>query len=66
MECTNALQKAGFYVKHQKGSHIILRRDTPFAQAVVPKHKEIAPGTVRAILKQIGLTAEEFVELLRN
>jgi predicted RNA binding protein YcfA (HicA-like mRNA interferase family) len=38
-ECVRALQKVGFYFKrHQEGSHIILRRDNPFAQVVVPDH----------------------------
>lgn len=40
-ECIQALSKAGFYFKRQEGSHIILRRDDPFAQLVVPNHKEL-------------------------
>ena len=43
-ECVKALTKAGFYKKRQHGSHIILRRDDPFAQIVVPEHKELDPG----------------------
>ena len=39
-ECVKALGKVGFYIKRQEGSHIILRRDTPFAQVVVPDHKD--------------------------
>jgi predicted RNA binding protein YcfA (HicA-like mRNA interferase family) len=39
--CISALEKAGFYVKRQRGSHIILRRDDPFAQLVVPDHKRL-------------------------
>ena len=48
-ECRKALQKAGFYLKRQEGSHLILRRDNPFAQLVVPDHKELDRGTLRAI-----------------
>jgi predicted RNA binding protein YcfA (HicA-like mRNA interferase family) len=39
-ECVTALSKAGFQIKRQHGSHIILRRDVPFAQVAVPDHKE--------------------------
>jgi len=59
-----ALNKAGFYFKRQKGSHIILRRDEPFAQVVVPDHKELDRGTLKAIIRQAGLTEAEFIELL--
>ncbi|MBI2955979.1 MAG: type II toxin-antitoxin system HicA family toxin [Acidobacteria bacterium] len=64
-ECVKALQRAGFSVRRQEGSHIILRRDLPFAQVVVPDHKELDRGTLRAILRHAGLSTEEFVELLR-
>jgi predicted RNA binding protein YcfA (HicA-like mRNA interferase family) len=63
-DCVNALNRAGFYRKRQKGSHIILRRDDPFAQLVVPDHKELDRGTLRAIIRQAGLSVEQFVELL--
>lgn len=43
-ECVKALEKLGFYFKRQEGSHIILRRDNPFAQIVVPDHKELDIG----------------------
>ncbi|MBI4299052.1 MAG: type II toxin-antitoxin system HicA family toxin [Chloroflexi bacterium] len=63
-EVVRALQRAGFYFKRQKGSHIVLRRDDPFAQVVVPAHRNIDPGTLLAILDGAGLTLEEFMELL--
>lgn len=63
-ECVKALQRAGFSVRRQEGSHIILRRDEPFAQVVVPDHRELDRGTLRAILRHAGLTIEEFVGLL--
>jgi predicted RNA binding protein YcfA (HicA-like mRNA interferase family) len=59
-----ALKKAGFYVKRQKGSHIILRRDVPFAQVVVPDHKSMDTGTLANILDGADLTEEEFLILL--
>ena len=63
-EVETALRRAGFYIKRRKGSHIILRRDEPFAQVVVPAHKSIDTGTLAAILDGAGLTEGEFVDLL--
>ena len=60
-----ALGKRGFYFKRQHGSHMVLRCDNPFAQLVVPDHKELDRGTLRAIIRQAGLTPEEFSDLLR-
>lgn len=63
-ECVKALERAGFYFKRQEGSHIVMRRDDPFAQVVVPNHKELDRGTLRAIIKQAGLSSNEFLNLL--
>ena len=63
-DCTRALGKAGFYLKRQQSSHMILRRDNPFAQVVVPDHKELDRGTLRAIIRQADLGVAEFVKLL--
>ncbi len=59
-----ALGKAGFQIKRQHGSHIILRRDLPFVQVVVPDHKELDTGTLRGILRQPGLSPDEFNDLI--
>jgi predicted RNA binding protein YcfA (HicA-like mRNA interferase family) len=63
-EVVRALEKAGFSVRRQQGSHIILRRHEPFAQTVVPNHRQVDRGTLRAILRQTGLSVEEFIKLL--
>ncbi len=63
-DCVKALNKAGFYLKRQEGSHMILRRDDPFGQVVVPDHKELDRGTLRAIIRQSGLSVDEFVKFL--
>ena len=65
MDCVKALRKLGFYLKRQEGSHMILRRDNPFAQTVIPDHKQLDRGTLRAIIRQIGLSIDEFIELLK-
>jgi len=59
-----ALERAGFVFRRQTGSHMILRRDNPYARAVVPDHKQIRQGTLRRIIADAGLTIEQFMELL--
>lgn len=63
-QCIKALQKVGFIVYRQRGSHITLVRDDPQTQVTVPNHKTIAKGTLRAILRQADLTVDEFNNLL--
>jgi len=62
--CIAALERAGFTVRRQVGSHIVLRRDTPFAQTTVPDHRTLDRGTLRAIVRQAGLSVDDFVRLL--
>ncbi len=63
-EVVRALRRAGFYFKRQKGSHIVLRRDEPFAQVVVPAQRSLDTGTLASVLDGAGFTAEEFSELI--
>ncbi|MFZ2360536.1 MAG: type II toxin-antitoxin system HicA family toxin [Anaerolineae bacterium] len=63
-DCAQALARVGFYFKRQTGSHMVMRRDDPFAQVVVPDHRVLDRGTLRAIIRQAGLSVSEFLELL--
>ena len=64
-EVMRALSKIGYEKDRQKGSHIILRQNaSPHRRIVIPDHKEIAKGTLRKIIKQAGLTVEDFKNLL--
>jgi len=63
-QCIDALQKDGFSVLRQSGSHVVLKRASPFAQLVIPDHKELDTGTLRAIIRQSGLSVDEFIKLL--
>lgn len=63
-DVVRALQKIGFSVRRQHGSHIIIRRDDPFAQTVAPNHRQIDRGRLRAILRQTDLSVDEFNKLL--
>ena len=64
-EVVKALAKIGYVLDRQRGSHMILRQqDPPHRRLTVPDHKEVAKGTLRTIIRQTGLAAEEFRELL--
>jgi len=63
-ECVSALEKLGFTKVRQKGSHIVMRRDDPYARTIVPENKEIPTGTLRAIIRDVGISVDEFNELL--
>jgi predicted RNA binding protein YcfA (HicA-like mRNA interferase family) len=63
-DCVRALRKIGFEVYRQRGSHIVLVRKSPPSQTTIPNHKELDRGTLRAIIRQTGLTVEEFIALL--
>ena len=64
-EIVKALVKVGYEQDRQRGSHIILRQIVaPHRRIVVPDHSEVAKGTLRAIIRQAGLTVDEFRSLL--
>ena len=64
-EAVKAFLKVGFEFDMQHGSHIILRRaDPPHRRLSVPNHKELAKGTLRTLIREAGLTVEEFVSLV--
>ncbi|MFW6365368.1 MAG: type II toxin-antitoxin system HicA family toxin [Spirochaetota bacterium] len=65
-ECVKILEQIGFVFKRQHGSHMILRRTDPYAQVVVPNHKELDRGTLRSIIRQAGLSINEFSELIKK
>jgi len=58
-----ALRRLGFYLRRQRGSHVIMRRDDPFAQAVVPYHGRVKPVILMEILRQAGVPLDEFLKL---
>jgi len=64
-EVVRALRKIGYERDRQKGSHIVMRlTEYPYRRIVVPDHREVAKGTLRAIIRKAGLSVEEFIELL--
>jgi predicted RNA binding protein YcfA (HicA-like mRNA interferase family) len=63
-DLVGALQRIGFIVQRQRGSHIVLRRESPRARVVVPNHKTLRIGTLRTILHEANLTVEQLLNLL--
>jgi predicted RNA binding protein YcfA (HicA-like mRNA interferase family) len=64
-EAARAFEKIGYVLDHQTGSHLILRHvDPPHRHLSVPDHRELAKGTLRGLIRDTGLTVDEFVDLL--
>jgi len=64
-DAVRAFRRIGYEEDHQTGSHVILRqRLPPYRRLTVPNHKELAKGTLRALIREAGVTVEDFVELL--
>jgi predicted RNA binding protein YcfA (HicA-like mRNA interferase family) len=63
-DVVQAFRRMGYEVDHQTGSHIILRHPSQ-RRLTVPNHRELAKGTLRALIREAGLTKEQFTDLLR-
>lgn len=61
-EVVRALEHLGFVVARQRGSHIVMRRDS--MGCVVPNHRELKVGTLIGLLKQAGVSPSEFIDAL--
>ena len=62
-DAVRAFQKIGYEVDHQTGSHVILRHPSG-RRLTVPNHLELAKGTLRALIRDAGVTKVQFAELL--
>ena len=61
------LQRHGFLFARQKGSHMMMRRvEPPHITISIPDHRELAPGTLRGILRDAGLSVDEFKKLVKR
>lgn len=65
-EAVTALERMGFRRVRQRGSHVVLRKDTDAGSVgcSVPLHSSLATGTLRGILRQANVTPDEFVQHL--
>ena len=62
-DAVKAFHQLGYQVDHQTGSHIILRHSSQ-RRLTVPNHRELAKGTLRSLIREAGLTKEQFTDLL--
>ena len=65
-EVIRALERAGFYIHRQKGSHArLLHENNPSLRVTIPVHnKDIPKGTLANIIRQTGMTVDEFLSYL--
>jgi len=65
-EAINALERLGFRQARQRGSHVVMVRETPEGKigCTVPMHRELKIGTLRGILRQANLGVDEFSKVL--
>ena len=63
-ETIRALERIGFKVTRQRGSHVVLRKGS--TGCVVPNHKELKKGTLAGILKQAGISNDDFIDVLKK
>ena len=63
-EAAKAFQKAGWQLAGQVGSHLVLTKPGVRVNLSIPQHKELSVGTLRALIRNAGMTVDEFLELL--
>ena len=63
-QVVRAFERAGWRVDRQRGSHAILVKPGQIASLSVPQQRELAPGTLRALVRAAGMTVDEFVALV--
>ncbi|OFX15162.1 MAG: hypothetical protein A2Z18_05690 [Armatimonadetes bacterium RBG_16_58_9] len=63
-EVVRAFQRAGWVVARRKGSHVVLIKTGRRANLSVPMHDELDAGTLRGLVRDAGMTVDEFLELL--
>ena len=56
-----AFENLGWQVARQRGSHIVMVKEGEMATLSIPDHKEVAKGTLRSLIRNAGITVEEFV-----
>jgi len=65
-EVVKTSKKLGWNVARQRGSHIILTKEGHIATLSIPKHPEVARGTLRSLIARAGISVEEFLEALEK
>lgn len=59
-----AFQKLGWEIRGQVGSHLVMTKPDVRQNLTIPQHPEVAPGTLRGLIRTAGITVDEFLDLL--
>jgi predicted RNA binding protein YcfA (HicA-like mRNA interferase family) len=59
-----ALRRIGYFVDHQRGSHIFMHNLSENISVIIPYHKKLKNGTLNNIIKKAGITLEELKDLI--
>jgi predicted RNA binding protein YcfA (HicA-like mRNA interferase family) len=62
-QAVRAFERAGWRVDRQRGSHVVMLKSGHIASLSIPQHRELAPGTLRSLIRAAGMTVEEFRDL---
>ncbi|CAN5291312.1 type II toxin-antitoxin system HicA family toxin [soil metagenome] len=63
-KATKVFESVGWRFYRQKGSHMIFKKRGAAIQLAIPNHKELGAGLLRGLIRDSGLSVEEFVNLL--
>jgi predicted RNA binding protein YcfA (HicA-like mRNA interferase family) len=64
VQAVAAFGRSGWTKARQRGSHVIMVKAGHIASLSIPQHRELAPGTLRSLIRAAGMSIEEFVALL--
>ena len=62
-EVVKAFGRAGWRRNRQRGSHVVMLKPGEIVSLSIPQHRELAPGTLRSLIRAAGMTVEEFISL---
>lgn len=65
-EAVSVFERAGFVVRRQRGSHIVMTKPGRPETLSIPDHRELQVGTLRALIRKASLSVEQFEDLLRS
>lgn len=62
-EAAKAFERAGWISMGQVGSHLVMVKPGVRVNLSIPQHKELSVGTLRALIRNAGMTVDEFLKL---
>ncbi|MDI7269426.1 MAG: type II toxin-antitoxin system HicA family toxin [Myxococcota bacterium] len=63
-QARRVFERCGWVFRRQTGSHMVLTREGSIVSLSVPDHRELAPGTLRKLIRLAGMDVEEFCRAL--